>query len=143
MIANGVVSSMSPLSNMVPVKLANVGTVPVNQIPVISPRINLFDPRGSKVIALGPQEDEYITSNFTFDGTNVTISGKRCDVRKVIGVLRNNESDLLSSKSFFEPEPEKPKKKFFEPEPVKPTKPKKKHSDSGFISVDDWINGKR
>lgn len=112
MIANGVVSSMSPLSNMVPVKLANVGTVPVNQIPVISPRINLFDPRGSKVIALGPQEDEYITSNFTFDGTNVTISGKRCDVRKVIGVLRNNESDLLSSKSFFEPEPEKPKKNF-------------------------------
>lgn len=80
-------SAMSATSEFLPVRLTNVANIP--NIPITQPKINFYDPfSGRTAVTYDPNENMYITSSYACDGVNVSISGKKPDVEKVIDMLK-------------------------------------------------------
>lgn len=136
MFSNNIKSNIvSPLSEIVPVKLTNIENIPnptlitssilqptvispMNQsymdrsIPsFISPKITFYDPlRGIGNPLYNSTDNMYINSNYTDGNLTVNISGKKCDVDKIIKTLRlcsennqHNRTKLFSLDKQYDP----------------------------------------
>ncbi len=141
--------SIASLSEIMPIKLNNVGNVEVQtvqgipnipniptvqtiqQIPSFLPsKINFYDPFTGKVkLTYDPTENMYITSNYSCSGINVNISGNKSDVDKVMNILRSNKLKSEPEKSSFDSSTNK--------------KYEQNRDESQVITVEEFMNRKK